>query len=242
MEARFDPSWVSVLDESIQWCINLYNLPGCIFVPRKPHPFGNQYHTIACDETKVVYNFYIVEDKDQPRDMGKKYFEEKGQTSGLVVRITMPLLGKGKVLVVDSGLYVPEGLVSIVEKGVLGSAIIKKRYYWPKGVPEEEILWYMQNNQVGDLDAVQGSMRGKIYHIMDVKEPNYVLLIMTTYRTLQHLQGFDTQRRYKGEGGQLVTKQFNYREVFVNHFNYRHQVDKNNNQHHSHISVESTWA
>ena len=68
----------------------------------------------------------------------------------------MPLWGKGKVLVVDSGLYVPEGLVSIVEKGVLGSAIIKKRYYWPKGVPEEEIILHMQNKEVEYVYAVQG--------------------------------------------------------------------------------------
>ena len=46
-----------------------------MFFPLKPHPFGNEYHTIACPKYKVVYNVDIVEGKDQIRVMGKKEFE-----------------------------------------------------------------------------------------------------------------------------------------------------------------------
>ena len=66
------------------------------------------------------------------------------------------------------------------------------------------------------------------------------MLIMTTYGTLEHLEGLDTQRRYKGAGGELATKGFNYHEVFGDHFNYRHKVDDNNNHRHSPISVDRT--
>ena len=72
---------------------------------------------------------------------------------------------------------------------------------------------------------------------MAIKDPDYVMLRMTTYGTLEYLEGSDTQQRYKGTGEELVTKRFNYCEVFRNHFNYRHQVDDNNNRHHSPISV-----
>ena len=92
------------------------------------------------------------------------------------------------------------------------------------------------------MDAVQGSIRGDSYHIMDIKEPDYVVLLMTTYGMLEYLEGSDTQRRYKGAGGEFMTKQFNYCEFFGDHFNYRHQVDDNNNCRHSPISDESTWA
>ena len=61
--------------------------------------------------------------------MGKKEFGEKGATAGLMVRVTK-----------DSGLCVLEGLISMVDKGVLGLALIKNRRYWPKRFPEEEIL------------------------------------------------------------------------------------------------------
>ena len=33
---------------------------------RKPHPMGNEYHTAACADTKILYCVQIVEGKDQP--------------------------------------------------------------------------------------------------------------------------------------------------------------------------------
>ena len=68
------------------------------------------------------------------------------------------------------------------------------------------------------------------------------MLMMKTYGILEHLEGSETHRSYKGAGGQLVTKRFNCCDLFGNHFNYRHQVDDNNNWCHSPISVERTWA
>ena len=64
-----------------------------------------------------------------------------------------------------------------------------------------------------------------------------MMLMMTTYGMLEHLEGSDTQRRYKGAGGELVTKRFNYCEVFMNNFNYRHKVEDNNSQNNYTISV-----
>ena len=66
-----------------------------MFPPRKPHPFGNEYHKIACDKSKVIYNVGIVEGKDQPIVMGKKGFEEKGETTGFMVRKKIPYGGQG---------------------------------------------------------------------------------------------------------------------------------------------------
>ena len=60
MMVHFDPSWASFLDESIQEWINHYTCPWCMFVPRKPHPFGDEYQKIVCDKSKVIYNVDIV--------------------------------------------------------------------------------------------------------------------------------------------------------------------------------------
>ena len=130
--------------------------------------------------------------------MGNKYFEEKGAAAGWMERMTMPLWGTRKVVVVDSELYVLEVFIPLVENGVLGSTSIKNRSYWPKGVPEEEILWNMKNKEVEYVDAVQGSIRGKSYHIMAIKNPKYVMSIIITYGALEHLEGLYTHRRYKG--------------------------------------------
>ena len=109
-------------------------------------------------------------------------------------------------------------------------------------MPEEEIIRHMKKNEVGDVYAVQGSIRGKRYHIKAIKEHDYVMLMMTTYGIFEHLEGSDTHKRYKVACGELATKRFNYRKVFGNHFNYRHQVDNNYNRHLYSISVKRTWA
>ena len=83
MAVHFDPSCVSVIYQSIQERINYYNCPGRVFVPCKPRPFGNNYHTIVFAKSKVVYNVDIVEGEDRPILMGKKEFEERGETAVL---------------------------------------------------------------------------------------------------------------------------------------------------------------
>ena len=87
MVAHFDRLWVSVLDYSIQEWVDRYTFPGWMFVPRKPHPFRDNYHTVTCAKSKVIYIVEIVEEEDGPRLMGKKELEDKGETTGLVVRI-----------------------------------------------------------------------------------------------------------------------------------------------------------
>ena len=46
----------------------------------------------------------------------------------------------------------------------------------------------------------------------------------------------------QGGGWGVGDQRFNCCEVFVDHFNYRHQVDDNKNRRHSPIKVERTWA
>ena len=48
MTEQFTPSWLSCLDESMSPWTNKYSCPGWIFVPRKPWPFGNEYHMVCC--------------------------------------------------------------------------------------------------------------------------------------------------------------------------------------------------
>ena len=54
-------------------------------------------------------------------------------------------------------------------------------------MPEEEILRHTKNKEVGCVDTVQGSKIGKSYHIMAIKDPEYVMLMMTPYETLENL-------------------------------------------------------
>ena len=123
-----------------------------------------------------------------------------------MVRMINLLCGTGKMVVTDSGLFLLEGLISMVEKDILGSALIKKWRYWPKGVPAEEILRHIKNKEVWDVDVVKCSIRGESYHIMTIKDTDNVILMMTTCGTLDHLEDLDTHRRYKRADGELVIK------------------------------------
>ena len=40
--------------------------PGWIAVKQKLHPLGNEYHTKACSESKIIFIIEIVKGKSQP--------------------------------------------------------------------------------------------------------------------------------------------------------------------------------
>ena len=46
--------WNSRLDKSMSKWMQRYMCPGFIFCPKKPWPFGNDYHTIVCGESGIL--------------------------------------------------------------------------------------------------------------------------------------------------------------------------------------------
>ena len=78
MKANFVPGWVNCLDESMSVWTNMYTCPGFMFVPHKPWPFGNEWHTICCCLCGVMFDLLeLVEGKDEPPGHGQKEFDEK---------------------------------------------------------------------------------------------------------------------------------------------------------------------
>lgn len=86
MANEFCPSWISVLDESMMEWFNKY-APGFMCVGRKPHPFGNERHTICCALSSILWRAQIVEGKDRPTQLGPKQYSEQGKTVGLMLRM-----------------------------------------------------------------------------------------------------------------------------------------------------------
>jgi Transposase IS4 len=126
------------------------------------------------------------------------------------------------------------------KQGVFGAAIVKKRRYWPKYVKGDEIKTYFEGRQVGDADALSATLDGTHFHLMSMKEPDYVMTLMSTYGTCDR-SGKETERDVL-VGGIRQKVKFNYPEVVGNHFKYRHLVDDHNNRRHSPISFEENWA
>ena len=129
--------------------------PGFMCVGRKPHPFGNDCHTICCALTSILWRAQIVEGKSRSTQLGKKKWEDLGKTVGLMLRMFEPIFSTGKCVVLDSGFCVPKGITSLLEFGVYNAALIKKRKYWPKRVPGDAIDQYFADKDFTYVDILE---------------------------------------------------------------------------------------
>ena len=68
--------------------VGKYTCPGFCCVPQKPWPLGNEYHTISCGMSGVLYSLEIVEGRDEPKQGPTKDFSELGKTVGLLLCLT----------------------------------------------------------------------------------------------------------------------------------------------------------
>ena len=121
-----------------------------------------------------------------------------------------PLYHIASVVVLNSRFCVVQGLVELLKVGVFAAALIKKRRYWPKYVEGEKIKEHFESKPVGFADALPGTMDGVPFHISCQKAPNYVMMFMTTYGTLNG----------KGKENRRGANTFQYTDVVANHYQY----------------------
>ena len=105
-----------------------------MYVPRKPNPSGNEYHSIADgDQGKpIMWRVKLQEGKDRPMDSNNKprfptKFENKSKTSALMLNMTKPIHNTGTVVTMDSGFCVAAVILALHHVGVYGQALIKNR-------------------------------------------------------------------------------------------------------------------
>ncbi len=165
--------------------VGKFTCPGFMCVPRKHWPLGNEYHTISCGRSGILYSLEIVEGKDEPKEAAPKEFSSLGKTVGLLLRLTRPICGSSKVVVLDSGFCVLQGIAELRKKGVFSAALIKKRKYWPKHIDKDGIKAHSKVLEVGTVDAMKGSLDGVNVQVHCLKEPEYAMMLMSSYGTLE---------------------------------------------------------
>ena len=69
-ELKFSSSWISYLDESMSKQIGKFTHPGFYFV--KHLPLGNEFHTILCGRSGILYSMKMLEGKDKPEEAPQK--------------------------------------------------------------------------------------------------------------------------------------------------------------------------
>ena len=157
--------------------MNRYTCPGWVFCPCKPHLFDNEYHTICCGETGILFDFEIVEDTDCPHDMPHAEYTDKGKTAGLLLCLTKQVHHSACYVVLDSRFCVLSALVELQKVGVFAGALIEKHWFWPAFVPGDVIDSYFTNLDVRSMYAVAGRLDGVKYHIWAMKDAGYVTKI-----------------------------------------------------------------
>ena len=207
---------------------NEYSCPGWMFVPRMPWPFGNEYHTVCCSLSGILWQMELVEGNDSPSEIIPKY-NNQGKIVGLLLRVLEHIFTRGNVVILDSGFCMLKGIVELKKCGVYASALIKKQKYWPKYIKGDTIRDPFNDRNVGDCDSWKGSMEEVPFHVYVMKEPDYVMSLMSTYGTNQRSGKETTPEWLDGSGNSQKTK-FNYPEVGGNHFLYRHSIDDHNNK------------
>ena len=144
-----------------------------------------------------------------------------------------------KLVVLDSGFCVLQGLVELKKLGVFAHALTNKRRYWSKHVKGDDIIQHFANKEVGSADALRGQLDGVPVYIYGMKEPDYTMMLMATYGTSAE-QGDEKARNFM-DGGSKVVKKFKYPEVVYNHYQFRDVINNNNSMRMSPISMEETW-
>jgi len=244
MKQVFKAGWISCLDESMSVWFNRWTCPGWMFVPRKPHPFGNEYHTI-CDGTwGVLYHMELVEGKHRAPELPVPKFSEHGKTVGLVLRCCSSLFSTGKCVIMDSGFCVLDALTRLRNFGVYALIMIKKKKSWPRGIDGEAIKSHMEPKAVGAADTLKGLHNGRSFNIFCQREPDYITMLMGTFGSqLEGGEEAKVSRWVQSENSTSATQvSFQLTEPFYLYYKYRGAVDAHNARRHAPISLEETWA
>jgi len=168
-DRNFSCSFVACLDETMSLWLNRWTCPGWTFVPRKPWSMGNEYHTMCCGVTSIIFSIDLVEGSDRPRELPSLDAEKKGPTVSLLLRMCKPLYTKGTIVILDSGLCVLKGIVELMKKGVYAGALIKKRRYWPKFIKGDAMDSRMKDDAVGTTRVVKGLMDNIEYYVFNLR-------------------------------------------------------------------------
>jgi len=231
MERQFKPSYLNCIDESMSKWVNKWTCPGFMIVPRKPWPFGNEYHTIACASSFVLFRMELQEGKDEPPNRRQKQFSEHGKMAGKILRLTKPLHNTNSIVIGDSGFCVVKAVKEAKVLGVHTQFMIKKRRYWPKYIDGDEISNHFSDKNIGDYDRKRFQLEGTDLYTHCMKEDGYVLSVVSSFGTDTRMGNWQTRGEHR----------FQYPEIIHNHYQYRGVVDTHNSRRMYPIAIEEQW-
>ncbi|KAG0009972.1 hypothetical protein BGZ81_003051, partial [Podila clonocystis] len=216
------------IDESMnQWRGKKYDdgMPGVRNLPAKPHPVGQEYKTLADSVTQIILQLDLARDKNA----APQEFDDEGKVIGGMLRLVKPWIGVARTVYADSYFGSPASAVALMERGLFSIMHVKKRRYFPKGIPVDIIASLPDN--LGSYIARTASVPRKphikllLVSQMD-RKPQCVLSTGGTT-----IQGSEVSRSEYLPGGTKVVKKFKPIQVLEEYASAKGAVDVNNNVH-----------
>ncbi|KAL7312849.1 phosphatidylinositol-binding protein scs2, variant 2 [Mucor circinelloides] len=130
------PGKYLVVDESMnQWLGN--GMPNLKKVPRKPHPIGQEFKTLADHHSYCILQMDTVSNT-----VSKEYDNEPGmkKLAATIKRLVKPWFGSGRTVIADSWFGSPDMTAMLSDLGLYSIMQVTKRRYWPRGMPVTDIV------------------------------------------------------------------------------------------------------
>ena len=86
----------------------------------------------------------------------------------------------------------------------------------------------LSSKEINDTDCVEGKLDCMICYSYMMKEPDFVIKMMTMYGALNPYPDQKDSTRYSTKGERNVTKSFRFTELFSNHYCFCHAVNDHN--------------
>ncbi len=144
---------------------------------------------MVAEVLKILWLAELVEGNDCPKKAHGEWafpceFERANisKTTALMLCMTKPIHGKGKVVAMDSGFCVAAGIIKMHKREVFGQALIKKRgRYWPKYVPGDEIDNYFAGKELGETMSYEQEVDGIKFLVHYTRDDRYVTKMMSLH-------------------------------------------------------------
>ena len=88
-----------------------------------------------------------------------------------------------KIVLLNSGFCISTALVEFRKKEDFAHALIKKRKYWPKHIKGAEINAHFKCLEFGTANAIRCNLDQVPFHVFAMKEPDYIIMVMSIYGT-----------------------------------------------------------
>jgi hypothetical protein len=70
-------------------------------------------------------------------------------------------------------------------RGLDAAALVKKWQYWPKYIHGDDVRAHFEGKEVRTGEAWPGELDGIPFHLNCMKEPDYIMTLMSTYGALE---------------------------------------------------------